>query len=168
MSEGATTQSASEKKSAAGQKLQYCTFWIAGRLYGVDILDVKEIYPDVSLTPVFHSPKEVKGYVNVRGQIHLILDLRLMLGHEDKKVDGENCLVLFKPSVAEPFGILVEKIGDVVVADRDQMEKNRPSQADVEKRSDLIDFVCKLEKTLLVVLNPKKILEYIDAEKEGI
>jgi chemotaxis signal transduction protein len=156
-----------EIKETSNQKLQCCTFRIAGRLFGVDIHDVKEIFPEVSLTPVFHAPKEVKGYVNIRGQIYLILDLRLILGHEEKPVDKESCLVLFKPSVAEPFGILVDKIGDVVVVEKEQMEKNRPSLSDVEKRSDLINFVCKLEKALLVVLNPKKILEYIDADKEG-
>ncbi|MBF0525581.1 MAG: hypothetical protein HQK56_10850, partial [Deltaproteobacteria bacterium] len=45
------------------RKRQFCSFWLSGRLFGVDILDVKEINSEITFTPIFHASKEVKGYV---------------------------------------------------------------------------------------------------------
>lgn len=147
-------------------KRQFCTFRIAERLFGVDILDVKEINPEAVFTPIFHAPKEVEGYVNIRGQIYLILNLRLLLGFEKKAVDDASRLVLFKPKVGEPFGILVDSIGDVVDVDVAQIEdhdKNKQglSKSGKRKSADLWDGVCKLEEGLLVVLNSRNLLKNI-------
>jgi chemotaxis signal transduction protein len=131
---------------------------IKGALYGVNILDVKEISPDVDITPIYHAPKEAKGYVNIRGQIYLILDIRTTLGYEEKEIDNDSRLVLFKPSVADPFGILVDKIGDVVSAMSTQVEKTKVSDPETASGADVMDGVCKLEKSLLVILNPARIL----------
>ncbi len=91
----------SEKEKTATQNRQFCTFWLSGRLFGVQILDVKEIHPEVAITPIFHAPRTVKGYVNIRGQVYLILDLRPMLGFESCEVDRKSCLVIFKTTVGE-------------------------------------------------------------------
>jgi chemotaxis signal transduction protein len=155
------------KTDQAGQKVQYCTFMIKGSHYGVSILDVKEIYPDVDVTPIYHAPKEVKGYVNIRGQIYLILDMRIVFGYEEKVVDNDSCLLLFKPSVAEPFGILVDKIGDVIHAMSTQLEKTRISDPETASGADVIEGVCKLERSLLVILNPAKILDSIRSGMES-
>lgn len=144
-------------------KRQFCTFQIAERLFGVDILDVKEINPEAKFTPVFHAPKEVEGYVNIRGQIYLILNLRLLLGFEKKAVDEASRLVLFKPQVEEPFGVLVDRIGDVVDVDVTQIENHdKDDQRDDKRKSaELWDGVCKLEEGLLVVLNSRNLLKNI-------
>ena len=102
--------------------IQVSTFWLSGRLFGVDIMDVKEINTEVDFTPIFHSSKEVKGYVNIRGQIHLVLDLRLLLGFESKEVDINSRVVIFKQSIAEPFGALVDKVGDILEVSADQCD----------------------------------------------
>jgi purine-binding chemotaxis protein CheW len=133
--------------------------------YGVNIMDVKEIYPEVVITPIFHAPRAAKGYVNVRGQIHLVLDLRLLLGLEEKLADDDSCLVLFKPSVAEPFGILVDKIGDVVYADPGQVEKTVSSGAQSVASAEIVESVCKLEKSLLVILSAHKILAALNVDE---
>ncbi|MBI3794006.1 MAG: chemotaxis protein CheW [Nitrospinae bacterium] len=152
--------------SLGDNKVQYCTFWISNRLFGVDILDVKEIFPEVVVTPVFHAPKEVRGYVNIRGQIYLILDLRLILSQDEKPVDDDSCLVLFKNSIGEPFGVLVDKIGDVVLAGFDQLEKRKNHLPEGDGKEDFIECICKMDKALLTVLNAVKILQYIYSAKE--
>ncbi|MDM8550979.1 chemotaxis protein CheW [Desulfobacterales bacterium HSG2] len=152
-------------------KHQFCTFRISGRLFGVNILDVKEINPEVDFTPIFHAPKKVKGYVNIRGQIYLILDLRLLLGFESKAVDDASRLVLFKPEVGDPFGILVDRIGDVVEVDETQIEDRQAegqegSEGDEQRSPELWDGVCKLGDELLVVLNSRSLLRNIDNKEK--
>ena len=156
-------------KGIFGKKRQFCTFRIGERLFGVDILDVREINPDVTFTPIFHAPKAVKGYVNIRGQIHLILDLRLMLGHSAAEIGEMSRLVLFKPNVGDSFGILVDRIGDVLEADESLIEDRRKEEKGVpdgiERRSLALGAgVCKLEQGLLVILNSRALLKSLGNE----
>lgn len=148
---------------------QFCTFWLAGRLFGVNILHVKEINRELAFTPVFHAPKEVKGYVNIRGQIHLVLDLKMLLGFEPKALDTDSCVLIFKHEIAEPFGVLVDKIGDVVnvyedkIEDKFKLEDVSSANSDYSSSNDnLIEGVCKLKDNLLVILNAKKFISAIN------
>ena len=148
----------------AGRKMQLTTFRIAGRLFGVDILDVKEINTETNFTQIYHAPKEVVGYVNILGQIHLVVDLRLLLWFPWKETDRDSRVVIFKQSIGESFGALVDKIGDIVEVDAGEMEEYgahddaSAAQEDSWKSRNLVSGVCKLEKDLLVVLNAKSFL----------
>jgi len=156
----------SNKKDTT-EKKQFCTFRLADRLFGVDILDVKEINPEIVFTPIFHAPKVVKGYVNIRGQIHLVIDMRLVLGYEPKAEDAMSRIVLFKQEVGPAFGVLVDCVGDVVTIEKNQIEdsrhmgqKSKNHLQDVKK--EITIGVCKLKNELLVILNAKKILATVN------
>jgi len=152
------------------KKHQFCTFRIAGRLFGVNILDVKEINAKTDFTPVWHAPKEVKGYVNIRGRIHLIFDLRLLLGFESRKAAGDKSrIVLFKPEIGESFGVLVDSVGDVVEVDESRLEQgldDDPSFSE-EKLPELRESICKLEHELLVVLNARNFLKRVKVRSKN-
>lgn len=147
---------------------QFCTFRLAGRLFGVDILDVKEVTPETNFTPIFHTPPEVKGYVNIRGKIHLVLDLRLMMGFESKELEETSKVILFKPEVGEAFGVLIDQIGEVVKVDRSAIKDRRADDHSLrenkERRfSQLGIGICKLHEDLLVVLDARRFLPYIES-----
>ncbi len=155
-----------EKEAVVTQIRQFCTFRISGRLYGVDILDVKEINQNVDFTPIFHAPKEIKGNINIRGQIYLLLDLCLILGFETKAVDEMSRVVLFKSTVGDAFGVLVDSIDDIVAVDEKQIENRRKQDRELpegaERRGiDIGEGVCKLEDELLVIVNSRSLLKYI-------
>ncbi len=146
--------------------LRYCTFRLSGRLYGVDIEDVKEINTEVNFTPIFHASREIKGYINIRGQIYLLLDLREIFGFESKEVDDTSRVVLFMPSVGEPFGVLVDSIEDVVTVNENMIENRRKQDQQapegVERRAaDVGEGVCKLENELLVILDAERLLNAV-------
>ncbi len=151
------------KENINTQKRQFCTFLTGEHLFGVNILDVKEINTEIDFTPIFHAPKQVKGYVNIRGHIHLILDLRLLLGFESKKTDEASRLVLFKPDVGESFGVLVDRIGDVLEVDETQIEYYHRNWEDPEGTESSISCmksgVCKLKNALLIILNSENLLK---------
>ena len=166
-------ESVIEKVDAPGQGTikQFNTFRLSGRLFGVDILDVKEITRELEFTPIYHAAKEVWGYVNIRGQIYLVLDMRLLLGFEKKESDSDSCIIFFKQKVAEPFGVLVDKIGDVVDVPEDKIEGKLKvgdaiSSADLDLfagADNLINGVCKLQDDLLVTLNAYKFISAIES-----
>jgi chemotaxis signal transduction protein len=144
---------------------RFCTFRLSGRLYGVDIQDVKEINTESSCTPIFHAPKEIKGYINIRGQVYLLLDLRRIFGFEEKDIDKDSRVILFMPVVGDPCGILVDRIDDVVTVNDNLIENRRKNENDHEgserRGSDVGEGVCKLKNELLIILNANKLFNSI-------
>ena len=137
------------------------------RLYGIDILDVKEINPMLKAVPIYHAPAEVTGFINVRGQIYLLLDLRLILGCEAGTDDGAGKIILFKTTVGEHFGILVDAIEDMVNVDEEDIEQqhedeHKSSEADSSQSGCIREGVCTLEKELLVIIKANRLLPIID------
>lgn len=164
--------SSEKEKDGKGAEIKkrFCSFKIQERLFGVDIMNVKEITSELSFTPIFHAPKEVKGYLNIRGQIHLVVDLRMLLGFDGQEKDANSCVVLFKQEAGEAFGILVDKIGDVIEINEGRIEYHNDTNtqyADDENENlnaQLVPGVCKLENELMEILNSKEILEIIEKE----
>jgi purine-binding chemotaxis protein CheW len=147
--------------------VQMCTFRMAGRLFGVDILDVKEVNENVNITPIYHAPPNVCGYINIRGQILLVVNLHETFGL-DQKQEGDQLggkIVVFKQSVDEPFGILVDEVCDVVPIDPKRVVDRRSSGGESSEsrelrriRDEMVIGVYPLERELLLVLNARRIL----------
>lgn len=147
--------------------VQMCTFRMADRLFGVDILDVKEVNENINVTPIYHAPPDVCGYINIRGQILLVVNLHETFGLEKQKTEQTSSgkIVVFKQSVDEPFGILVDEVCDVVPIDTQRVVDRRSSTADTAEarelrrvRDEMVVGVYPLEKELLLILNARRIL----------
>ena len=150
----------------------FCTFRVNGRLFGVDILDVKEVTAETTYTSVAHAPDEVLGLVNIRGHIYLALDLRRLLGMPATNVTIDSRLVLFKTSVGSAFGVVVDEISEIQTADSNRIEaftqNDHETAATNVRRVDLIDAVCKLAGELLIVLNPRRFLAVVEQNLDAI
>jgi len=144
--------------AATGDKtIQFSSFYLADSLFGVDIQNIKEINDETNFTRIRHANSEVRGYVNIRGQIYLIFDLRKMLGFEPAEVDSCSKIILFKPHVGASFGVLIDSIGDVIeVAESSIEERNEVSATEDERQ--LVIGTCKLESQLLTILDSESFL----------
>ena len=147
----------------------FCTFRLDGHLFGVDMLDVKEVTTETTTTRIAHAPEEVLGLVNIRGHIYLALDLRRLLGMPATAITGETRLVLFKPTIGQAFGVFVDEISEIHTAMPDRIEAYSAAVVLASKlrRVDLISAVCKLPDELLVVLNPRRFLNIVEERLEG-
>lgn len=158
-----------EEEIARNSILQMCTFRMANRLFGVNILDVKEVNENTNVTPIYHAPSDICGYINIRGQILLVVNLRETFGFDqrNKTQSDHGKVVVFKHNVDEPFGIMVDEVCDVVsveqsrIVDRRAGESNNASDAVKELRrakDGIVMGVCPLDRELLLVLNARHIL----------
>ena len=148
--------------------VQMCTFRMAERLFGVDILDVKEVNENVNVTPIYHAPPDICGYINIRGQILLVVNLHETFGLDQKEkaeLISNGKIVMFKQSVDEPFGILVDEVCDVVPIDPKRIVDRRTSAGESAEsrelrrvRDEMVIGVYPLEKELLLILNARRIL----------
>jgi len=55
---------------------KYLTFFLDSEEYGVEILKVQEIIGRMPITPVPLTSSYIRGVINLRGNIHPIMDLK--------------------------------------------------------------------------------------------
>lgn len=143
----------------------YCTFHSAGRLFGVPVLDVKEVTNHHTFTRVPHAPQEVLGLVNIRGHIFLAINLASLLAYKQHGVKANSQFIVFKPSVGQSFGIVVDQVGEMISVADSQSEKFSTGSdigRDANDQAVFVSHVCKLEDQLLIVLDPRKFLGRIE------
>ena len=114
----------------------YCSFRIAGNLYGVNIKYVKEINQELNISKVPHAPSSIYGLVNIRGEVYLIFDLRNCFGFPPGSIGEKHRIILFKSVETELAGILVEEMGDAIRVSTSRIEtyKSNTSSVDSLKR----------------------------------
>lgn len=153
-----------QQAAGSGEKtIQFSSFYLADCLYGLDIQDIKEINNETNFTRIPHAQSEVRGYVNIRGQVYLIFDLRTMLGFDAVEIDGSSKIILFKPHVGSSFGVLIDRIGDVIEVNEGFIEP-REQKGDQAEALKLVTGTCKLETQLLTVLDAKLFLASAESE----
>ncbi len=148
----------------------YSTFRMGDRLFGLDILVVREINRILDITSVPHAEAHIRGLINLRGQIVTILDLGVKLGLEPRIVGDETHNIILKSdyelanaeqarhlkTCPDQVGFLVDSIGDVVEADPDRIEP--PSANVTETESRFLQGVLKTDAGLLVLLDLEALL----------
>ena len=149
----------------------FCTFRVDGRLFGVDLLAVKEVTAETTYTPIAHAPDEVLGLVNIRGHIFLALDLRKLLAMPRAPMSPASRLVLFKATVGPAFGVVVDQISEIhsVIVNDQEFTRNSPELSATQiGRLDLIESLGKLADELLVVLNPRRFLAVVEQQLNAL
>lgn len=100
----------------------YCTFWIAQHCFGIPSWTIREIHRAVPLTPVPGTAERICGYVNLRGQLYLVLNPDGLLldqaPRSPRKADRD--LIVFRQEIGESFAIEVDAIGDITAIGDDQ------------------------------------------------
>jgi purine-binding chemotaxis protein CheW len=149
---------------------QYATFRLDERLFGLDILVVREINRILDITSVPKAKPHIRGLINLRGQIFTILDVGVKLGLPPRTVSAETHNIILKTeselaaardkdvhTTNDQVGFLVDAIGDVVEAEENQIE---PPSANVNvAEGRFLSGVIKTEAGLLVLLNLQDLLQ---------
>ncbi len=146
---------------ASSQARTFCTCRLGDELFGVDATLVQSVNLPPPLTPLPHAPACVRGCANLRGQIHLILDLKQMLNRGATEAGPDTRLMVFKAALGDPFGVLIDGVGGVAALRPDQIEAGRTP----ETNSPLDGLVCgvgKLDGELITLLDAGKLLPAVE------
>lgn len=151
---------------------QFATFRVGERLFGLDILGVREIIRVFNITAVPRADAHIRGLINLRGQIVTILDLSVRLGHEPAPIRDSSHIVILKHAAntiqvnghtqggtSDLMGLLVDAIGDVVEAEASLAEAPPANLTDAEER--FLSGVLKTDAGLLVLLNVQELLSSV-------
>jgi len=159
----------------SGKAWQFVSFTANGRSFGFDIRLIKEVTSSIHITPVPLRMRDVRGVVNLRGQVVVVLDIGLSLGGQELVVTDESQILILKTASelvaipdfhpdfeldlvgTIPVGFLVDSVGEIVTADAGRVEE-APTHLLAEYRS-FVEGVVRQESLPLVILNAGTLLE---------
>lgn len=134
---------------------QVCTFRLGPLLLGIEVLRVQEIIRIQEMQEVPLAPEEVRGLINLRGEIVTAIDLRKTLGLAPVEGWRPNNIVVRQNG--ELLSLLVDQVGEVIELEASRMEL--PPQTLTANLRRQISGVYKLDDGLLMILNLENMLE---------
>jgi purine-binding chemotaxis protein CheW len=147
------------------ERRQFCTFFLDGLRFGVDVQKVQEVVPYQEMTRVPLAPAMVRGLLNLRGQIVTGIDLRRRLELPERAAESLPMNVVLRGEDS-PVSFLVDDIGEVIEVAADACQ--RPPETLQGRVRELIQGVYPLPDELLLVLDTAKTLNLpLDSSRQA-
>jgi len=134
----------------------YVTAMIDGQLFGLPIVRVQDVFIPERLTRVPLAPREIVGVLNLRGRIVTLIDLRRRFGLGERK-EGEDVMAIGVESRGESYGLLIDRVGEVVELEGVAREPN-PVNLD-QRLAQMSSGIYRLDDQLLVVVDVDRVLD---------
>ena len=157
----ALVQTQSSRAFAAAQALapapepaQYLTFMLAGEMFAIGILAIKEIIEYGNLTPVPMMPASVRGVINLRGAVVPVMDLLARFGKPPSPVTKRSCIVIVEVANGEErqvIGVAVDAVNEVL--DIAPADIEPPPAFGARIRSDFIHGMGKVKGKFVILLD---------------
>jgi purine-binding chemotaxis protein CheW len=136
----------------------FVTFIVAGQLFGIPIFQVRGVLSPETIASIPLAPPEVKGSINLRGRIVTVIDVRLRLGMTKRAADDDSKGVAVTVECQhELYGLLVDRVGDVIGTSKDSFERN-PGTLSANWK-EFSNGIYRLEKGLMVALDVDHLLD---------
>lgn len=151
---------------SAGETRQYLTFSLAGEMFAVGTLSVKEIIEYGQITTVPMMPAFIRGVINLRGAVVPVIDLGVRFRNQNTEATRRSCIVILEVPTDEEtqvLGIVVDAVSEVLEISPADIEP--PPAFGAKIRTDFIAGMGKVGGRFVILLNVAKVLsaEEIDA-----
>ena len=133
---------------------QILVFNINNELYGIDILKVQEILNFIQPTPIPNCPDYLKGIINLRGTIILVIDLRARF-HFDAPMDPENCVIVVVAIGNKKYGLVVDSVSDVLTINENDIQEDIDINSGIDNR--YITGLVKANEQMIILVNIDKV-----------
>lgn len=148
-------------------QFQLVTFQLGEELYGVDIMDVKEIVRTQPVRPIPQAPYYVEGIFNLRSEIipvvslHKRFRLKMMeVSEEDEDFQGGFIILNID---GNKIGIIIDKIARVVTVQSDEVKP--PPQMLTGIGSEYIHGVIRQDSGYLIMLDIRRVFNPKELQK---
>jgi len=139
---------------------KYLTFALGKEEYGLEILKVREIIGWLDITALPRTPAYVKGVVNLRGQVIVVVDLRAKFAMEATAKTDQTCIIVVEIAHAGrklSTGIIVDHVSEVLEIPTENIEDPPTFSASVA--TDFILGMGKVGEAVKILLDIDKVLD---------
>lgn len=149
-----------ERRSASDRRtennVEFVTFFVGKNLLGIAVGLVQEVVPRQQFTPIPLSSKQIKGLINLRGQIVTVMNLRERLGlPESESDDSMNVIINYG---GELLSLEVDSVGDVLPCSQ-SMLLSAPSTLEGSWR-EICENVLQMKEGLMLGVSIEKIFGF--------
>jgi len=145
---------------------QLVTFQLGEELYGINIMDVKEIVRVQDVRDIPNAPMYVEGIFNLRSEIIPIINLhkrfhlkKIAISEEDELLSGFIILDID----GMKLGVIIDKVSRVVTIEHDDIQP--PPQMVSGIGAEYIKGVVRQEKGYLIILNIRDLFNPRELQK---
>jgi purine-binding chemotaxis protein CheW len=141
------------------QAQQYLTFMLAGEIFAMGILAIKEIIEYATLTEVPMMPGYVRGVINLRGSVVPVIDLSVRFGKPSSPVTKRTCIVIIEvvsSGERHVLGVVVDAVNAVLDIPAAQIEP--PPAFGSSIRTDFIQGMGKVNGKFVILLDVDHVL----------
>jgi len=138
---------------------QYLTFTLGGEMFGVGILNVKEIIEFGNLTEIPMMPAFIRGVINLRGAVVPVIDLAARFGGKTTEVGRRTCIVIIEvpdEDTRHDIGVIVDAVSEVLEIPGSEIEP--PPSFGARIRADFILGMGKVAGKFVILLDITKVL----------
>ncbi|MBN2111452.1 MAG: purine-binding chemotaxis protein CheW [Methanosarcinaceae archaeon] len=136
--------------------LQLVIFNLGAEEFGVDIMKVQEIIRLPEITRIPRSPDYIKGVINLRGKIIVVMDLDQRFGLPSKKMTEETRIVVVDID-GTIVGMVVDSVSEVIRLVASNVDPT-PEIITQKINADYLKGVGKMDDRLLILLNLENII----------
>ena len=135
--------------------MRWVTFHLDNEVYGVNVMQVREVLRYTEIAPVPGSPDYVLGIINLRGNVVTVIDTRKRFGLEPGVVT-ENSRIVIIVAQNQTIGIFVDSVAEVV--DLSLSEIDPAPNVGTEESAKFIKGVSNHNDELLIIIDLNKLL----------
>ncbi|MCW4629393.1 MULTISPECIES: chemotaxis protein CheW [Marinomonas] len=135
--------------------LQWVTFRLEHEIYGVNVMQVKEVLRYSEIAPVPGAPSFVLGIIHLRGTVVTVIDTCQRFGLPSGEITDATRIMILEVE-GHVIGILVDAVSEVVYLRQSEIEPS-PSVGNDES-SKFIQGVCHKNNILLILVDLDKLL----------
>ncbi len=139
---------------------QWATFKVDNELYGVDVIQVKEVLRYSEVTPVPGSDYFIQGIINLRGNVVTVIDTRQMFGLMPHTPDDDTRIIVVEYNEQEVVGLVVDSVDEVINLPQNDIDR-APSATGEETTKRFVQGVCYYNNILIILLDLLKMLQSI-------
>ncbi|WP_151705331.1 chemotaxis protein CheW [Nitrincola alkalilacustris] len=136
---------------------QWATFRVKQELFGIDVMQVKEVLRFVEITPVPGADASVLGIINVRGNVVTVIDTRRLFKLPEVDYNDDTRIIVVELNDKEVIGLVVDSVDEVINLPQNRVDR-APSLNSDESTKRFVQGVCYHNNILIILLDLTKML----------
>lgn len=140
---------------------QYIVVGLGEEQYGIDIRYIDNIVRMQRITRIPKVEKDIKGVINLRGEIIPVVSIRLRLNLTEDEITKDTRIIIVKLDNGDCIGIIVDHVKEVVTLNVSEVEK--VSYNSKESKASFISGIGKKDDELISLLD----MNLVFSEKEN-
>jgi len=139
--------------------LPYLAFRLAGEVYAIDILRIREIIEYTTPTTVPMMPPSLRGVINLRGAVVPVIDLAVRFGREATRVGKRTCFVIVEvehEGSTHVLGLMVDGVNAVMEICAADVEP--PPSFGTHVNAEFIAGMARVDGRFVIILDVARVL----------